>query len=292
MTANDDPHGASRDARPPALPPEPPQPTDRRSRGGGFVKVVAAIAVVASLGAALRFTYELGIERGMEMAPPLIRTDLRPTKVAPDSPGGMDIPHQGIFVYGAISSGPAEVPEERLAPLPEEPVATPLAEPAAPVAPPVAAAGAAATSSAASSSGSLPAADGLQPPPALAHQIGSAEDSRPVRADDRPVPAVPKTLAPAVGTAAIPGQAGSHEHQIQIGAYRSAEKAEAGWRNLRVAHKDLLEGLDRTVVRIDLGAGKGVFHRLQAGLLPNAGSAQALCARFNARKQGCLVVRP
>ena len=302
MAAIDDPHAAaSRDAgpppiRPPLPPPEPPQPTDRRSRRGGLVKIVAAIVVIAALGAALRFTYELGIERGMGMAPQLIKTDLRPTKVAPDSPGGMYIPHQDKLVYDAISSGRAEVREESLAAPPEEPVAKPLGEAATPVAPP-AAAGVATGSSAVSSSETLPVVAGLPPPLALVHRIGSAEDSRPARADDRPVPAVPQApalaaAAPAAGTTATPAQAGGRAHRIQIGAYRSAENAEAGWRSLRATHKDLLEGLDRTVVRIDLGTGKGVFHRLQAGPLPDAGSAQALCARFNARKQGCLIVRP
>ena len=292
MAANDDPHGATHDAgpppiRPPLPPPEPPRPTDRGSRRGGLVKVVVAIVVVAGLGAALRFSYDLGIERGMEMAPPLIRTDLLPTKVAPDSPGGMDIPHQDKSVYDAISSGRAEVREERLAPPPEEPLAKPVVKPlgeaAVPVASP-AAVGAATGSSAVSSSEALPTVAGLPPPPVLA-------EARPVPPPP-PAPPAPAAAAPTVGTTATPALARGRAHRIQIGAYRSAENAEAGWRNLRAAHKDLLEGLDRTVVRIDLGAGKGVFHRLHAGPLSDAGSARALCARFNARKQGCLVVRP
>ena len=302
MTTNDDPRAAPREAgpppiRPPLPPPEPPQPIDRGSRGGRLVKVLAAIVAVAALGAALRFTYELGIERGIEMAPPLIRSDLRPTKVAPDSPGGMDIPHQDKSVYDAISSGQAEVREERLAPPPEEPLAKPVAEPTAPLPPRAEPAGAEASSSAASSSEVAPPAGEPLPPPAS--RRGPAEGSQPASADGRPAPATAAQLAPAgaaaapsAGTTATPAPARGRAHRIQIGAYRSAENAEAGWRSLRAAHKDLLEGLDRTVVRIDLGVGKGVFHRLQAGPLPDAGSAQALCARFNARKQGCLVVRP
>ena len=42
---------------------------------------------------------------------------------------------------------------------------------------------------------------------------------------------------------------------------------------------------------VDLGAGKGVFHRIQSSGVSEA-SANAICAGLKARSQPCIVVKP
>lgn len=70
----------------------------RRSRGR--LVAVLAVLVVAVLGAAAAFTWRRG---GVNLAssgpPPLIRADNAPLKVAPENPGGMDIPDQSKQIY-------------------------------------------------------------------------------------------------------------------------------------------------------------------------------------------------
>ncbi|MCE2510586.1 MAG: SPOR domain-containing protein [Alphaproteobacteria bacterium] len=100
----------------------------------------------------------------------------------------------------------------------------------------------------------------------------------------------PAPPPPPVETAARP-PAGGEGVRIQIAAMRSEAQAKAQWVQLQKAHDDLLSGLALHVERADLGA-KGVFFRVQAGPLSDAGAAAALCEKLKQRKLGCLVVRP
>ena len=59
----------------------------------------------------------------------------------------------------------------------------------------------------------------------------------------------------------------------------------------RSRHRDLLEALRPRVQRADLGA-KGVFYRLQAGPLADAGRAKGLCETLARRNVRCLVITP
>ena len=80
--------------------------------------------------------------------------------------------------------------------------------------------------------------------------------------------------------------------RVQLAAFRSSERAEIGWGRIVEAQQDLLGALKHWVVRVDLGAEKGIFHRLQVGPLADAATAKALCEKLHAREQGCLVVAP
>ena len=101
---------------------------------GGFRRVglvVLATAIIAASATGMWLAYEQGVRKGVQMAPPLIRADTSPIKVAPESPGGMEVPHQDKSVYDRLSGKPETVEAERLLPPPEvvvkkpEPVAEP-----------------------------------------------------------------------------------------------------------------------------------------------------------------------
>jgi hypothetical protein len=80
--------------------------------------------------------------------------------------------------------------------------------------------------------------------------------------------------------------------RIQLASYREAAAATQGWHRLSKAHPGLLGKLSPAVIRIDLGAGKGIYYRLLAGPLPDRAQADRLCAQLKAKKVGCLVVKP
>jgi hypothetical protein len=74
-------------------------------------------------------------------------------------------------------------------------------------------------------------------------------------------------------------------------AVRSPEEAAREWDRLKKQLPEL-QPLALTVVRVDLGAEKGVFFRVQAGPLPSDAQARDFCEAMKSKKQGCLVVRP
>jgi TPR repeat protein len=93
----------------------------------------------------------------------------------------------------------------------------------------------------------------------------------------------------AAGVTPLPPEAGAF--RIQLGALDSATAAEAEWRRLKRHHRDSLEALRHRVQRADLGA-KGVFYRLQAGPLADAGRAKGMCETLARHNVPCLVITP
>jgi Flp pilus assembly protein TadD len=79
-------------------------------------------------------------------------------------------------------------------------------------------------------------------------------------------------------------------YKVQVGAFRSQQRAERAWKSVMAASKDLLGGLSHEVVRADLGAEKGVLYRLRAGPLSDRGAGDKLCTDLKGRGLGCFVV--
>lgn len=108
----------------------------------------------------------------------------------------------------------------------------------------------------------------------------------------------PKSAVAALETTPESGAAdratadGQAAYRVRLAAYRSTENLDKGWKMLRRAHTDLLGKLVVSRHRVDLGAGKGVFHRLEVGPLANRAAAVALCTALKARKVDCIVVAP
>ncbi len=90
----------------------------------------------------------------------------------------------------------------------------------------------------------------------------------------------------------MPPEAGAF--RIQLGSLNSASAAEAEWRRRKRRQRDLLEALRPRVQRADLGA-KGVFYRLQAGPLADAGRSvdpRWMSAYSQKQTQGVCLMRP
>lgn len=100
-------------------------------------------------------------------------------------------------------------------------------------------------------------------------------------------PASPPQAAQRAQTAAAaPVQAGGNAH-VQLMAGKSAEEANAGWKQISARHKDLLGGLGMETQTVDI-AGKGTFYRVLAGPVSKA-DAEKLCSALKGRGQDCIV---
>jgi len=82
---------------------------------------------------------------------------------------------------------------------------------------------------------------------------------------------------------------GRESDEIQIGAWRSAAKAEAGWEEAKALAGPVLEGLHPQVVAADL-PGKGRYFRLRVRAMTSDGAAQT-CAGLTAKGVRCVLVR-
>jgi hypothetical protein len=107
--------------------------------------------------------------------------------------------------------------------------------------------------------------------------------------------AIEKTLAPPLAPkpkpiakkeAAKPASSGP-KSAVHIASFRSRQAATRGWAQLRRAHRSLLGKLKSEISRVNLGRGKGVFYRLNAGPLKNQADAARVCKQLKRRRQFC-----
>lgn len=106
-----------------------------------------------------------------------------------------------------------------------------------------------------------------------------------------PVAAAPAPTAPTIieaPTTADPG-AGPGYH-VHLASVRQTGEAPEEWRRLRQSYPALLGDLDMTLDRVDLGAGRGVWFRVQGGPLARA-EALRRCGEFTRRGVWCAVRR-
>ncbi len=96
----------------------------------------------------------------------------------------------------------------------------------------------------------------------------------------------------AVEREAVPELDADVPYRVRLAAFRTVARTNKGWEILSEAHPDLLGGLRLSVERVDHGAEKGVFFRLEVGPLGGPGAARDLCAKLKRREVDCLVVRP
>lgn len=90
---------------------------------------VAGIASALTMSVIFAFgawyaLHEAGVKKPVMTKIPLIRADPGPLKVKPKNPGGLKIPNQDKLVFERITPEKRITREEKLAPEPEEPIAT------------------------------------------------------------------------------------------------------------------------------------------------------------------------
>lgn len=199
-------------------------------------------------------------------AVPEIHPDTAPVKIAPATPGGMQVPDQDSIL---LNQEGKQQPEELLPP-PEavkpRPVSTTPPSPSPP--PP-------APQQAATLPPSIPPAPA---PPTTPPQVAAA-------------PTPPALVVPQAKAAPTPAVPASGAYRLQLGALGSEEAAKQEWLRLQKQQPDVLGKLSLAVSRIDLGA-KGVYYRIQAGPIADAAQAEQSCATLKSRNVGCILVKP
>ena len=270
---------------------EPLPTTTRARRRGryGLGTVMIGVIAVGGVAAVAALAYQEGLRRGAESVTPTITAADGPAKVRPEEPGGMQVPNQDKRIFDRFAPDHAAAAQpgvERLLPGPEAPLPPPVPPPRvqAAAAPPPAAAEPPAA-------GKRPH-DQVEPPPTVV----PIPPSEPQAAPPSPAPASSTAAAPpqsvreVVKAAAVAPHAGG-AFRVQMASVRTPEAARNEVGRFKRTAGDLLDGLALDVKRADLGD-KGVFYRVQAGPLADAGAAAGLCDRLKERKLGCVVVRP
>lgn len=312
----------------PGPPPELRSVGSGRSRAlGAFL---ATFALVAFAGV-VWYAYDRGLHAGSESTAPVIRADSRPVKIRPEQPGGMDIPNQDKLVFDALRPEEDKLPRvERLLPPPEAPapppempaIETPAVEIPAIETPPI-------ETPVEPADTRIPPARIVTPAPApvipqpdqtpapeapaetpadspsvtrSAPQVAEAPAVAAAPPPTAPEPAAPEpkpTPSPQAQPeqvskpvpAAEPKAPAAGAYRIQLAAVRSEEVAASEWNRLKRRYSDVLGALTPHYQRIDLGASKGVFYRVQGGDVSRS-AAQDICARLKAQEQACLVINP
>ena len=194
---------------------------------------------------------------------PLIRADPRPTKVKPEQPGGMAIPDQRQA--DLQRDGRAAPPVEQLLPPPETAAAAAGRRRRA-AAPAAAATGA--------------------PPPQRRPAPTAAPAPPPAKPPQPAAAAAEQTAAPAEPAAPPPAarrrrQGRRHPHPARLGAQRGGGARRNGTRLKREQPRSARQADSRDAVRADLGD-KGIYYRIQAGPVADAGRGRAAVRRAEA----------
>ena len=260
--------------------------------------IVAFIALM-SFAVIVVYAYNQGIQEGSEESAPVLRA-VGPSKVPPQSPGGLEVPHQDKLVYNQIGKQQVGEVVERLLPPPETPLPKPTVSapppPAAVPAPPPKLSVPAAIASADQSVATLP------PPVPPTASVSAATPPEALKAISPPArlatqPQQTAALSVDAAKPPVPAAAASSQvvtksaFRIQIASMTNPEAANIEWSRRSEQHKDILGSLTLVVFRADLGS-RGTFYRVQAGPLPSREAASALCEKLKQRKVGCLVVQP
>ena len=273
--------------------------------------IVLALLVLAMFGGVVWLAYTQGVARGRGETPVLAAAG-GPERVAPQDPGGGNVPYQGFKIYeqpappddsaeaAPAASPPASTPQAKapVAGAPQAPkpaaVAAPAPAPAAKAPPPVKT-----VEALIQQANSDPAKSGL-----AAAKAAKAATAKPPAPNPAPVatmappPAGPATGAPhqlgvpaaasaakPAAPAAAPAAAGGYT--LQIGAFKSQAEAEAAWKAYKAKHAALLSGYSDNIQQADLGE-KGTWYRLKVGGFADREVASALCDRLKADGGACI----
>lgn len=290
------------------------------------IGVIAGAVIV--FGGIIFYAYNQGMRAGTESVAPILRADTAPTKIRPEQPGGMEVPHQDKLVYDRLNPAnnapPGEV--ERLLPPPEAPMERPradaveppeempmaeegegavsaLREPPpdelarqAPMAPaPVPTYAPPVTAPAPPQQQPVPAPKpAQQQPQQLLPQQQATPPKQVTQALVTPPPAAtapkptPAPVAAAPAATAPKPATGGPAVRIQVAAVDSEAKAAAEWQRLQRKFGGELGGLSMRTVRVELP--KGIFYRIQGGPVDEA-RAKQICATMSAQGAGCSIVR-
>jgi len=268
--------------------------------------IVLALLVLAMFGGVVWLAYTQGVARGRGETPVLAAAG-GPERVAPQDPGGGNVPYQGFKIYEqpAAPDDSAETPSP--APVSKKPEAVPPAAKSPEAKSPEVKAPEAKTA-AQPPKAAAPAAEAKTPPPAKTVaaliQQANSEPAKPAVKSPKPAAAAPAASPPVLGPAtgaprpliapasapAAVKPAATGGIVLQIGAYKSQADAATAWKTYQAKHAALLAGYSDNVQQVDLGE-KGTWYRLRVGGFADREVATALCDRLKADGGACILGR-
>jgi len=137
----------------------------------------------------------------------------------------------------------------------------------------------------------LPPSMPVQPVPAMTDKAAMAKPAMVEPSMSKPVMLDAKVIAASLGTTLAPPpvlqQSRSLFFAIQLGSYRTMERAFAGWDELRAAAPEVLTDFRPKVERVDLGD-RGVFLRLKAGPLAKQSAVTDTCNTLHSKGMACI----
>ena len=242
-----------------------------------------ALAALGGFAVVVVYSYDRGAQSAGDKIAPVVKAQEGPTRVRPETPGGMAIPNQDKQIYDRLGGQPDTAKVERLLPPPEPVVTKPPPMPTAEIP-------------------ALPEKSVVAVPPAppavnaVPDAVAQAEPASGAAATPAKKPVAQKPVAKPVAkpalksTAVVSGSKGG-AWRVQIASLRSDEAAKRAWTTLRGKNADLFGKMSMRVVKADI-KGKGTYYRVQAGPVSDAATARALCTKAKQRKIGCIIVRP
>ena len=261
-------------------------------RGRRIMTGLVAVSAILGFGVVLVYAYNKGRQDGTSKVPPVIQAQEGPTKIRPDSPGGMMVPDRDKEVFSRLENDQQAGKVERLLPLPEKP----MTPPAPPVIKPDELEKMA--PSAGTDAPEAPMAAVAPPPPPPSAPVVAPKEVKPLAAiapkappsAAKPVEKVaPEKKVAAKTPAAKPTATGSY--RVQMSSLRSQSDVQKNWVALRKRHSDLLGKLSLSIEATTLSGGRGKYYRMQAGPLKTKAQANAICSSLKKRKQSCIVVK-
>jgi cell division protein FtsN len=187
---------------------------------------------------------------------PLIEAPEGPIKVAPENPGGLQVPGSDQQMYD-VAQGDAQPQSDVLGEGTEPPLVAEAVEPA-------------------------PAPEPVMAPPPAPTPAPAV-----VAAAPKPIAKPAPKAAPKPAPAALPVAAGTGGFLVQLGAFSSADRANAGWKQFS-GQIPALGGLSADIQQGD-AAGRTVY-RLRGGSLASRAEADGICTQVKAAGQSCIVV--
>lgn len=275
----------------------------RRRLFGGVAVFVLLLALIAiGLHVVVAGKKSSGSSAGVTRAEdaPLITADAGPYKIAPTNPGGLAVEgtDQTIYAAGTGAETGSTIDPSKAA---EEPLDRPGA--AAPVGPGAATAGGSATAppkdllpqtAVHTDPVKLPEATSAPAPTAATTKLAVKPATKPETRlagilDSKPMPAAvtakPKPPVNAVDQTASAKLAGGSV-SLQLGAFSSADKAEAAWARVSARHGEIAR-FDHRVEPLDRGG--TTLYRLRVRHVGDHDAATALCTALATTGDACLV---
>ena len=268
------------------LTPPPPSagpPPRQRSR---ILPVFIALLALAGFAALLWYAYAWGVGGTESGNVPVVAAEPAPVKVAPEEPGGMEIPNQDKQVLNQTEGGEGST-VERLLPPPEEPKPPQVSDDPPPDLPDeqeaVGAQGTGTAGTEAGQTSEAPQAPESAPEPTsepAPETEPAAEQPASQGAQQAQSEAPPPQLSePPAGS-----------YVMQLASVRSADTARSEWARMQSEHDLLLGDMPLFIQQVEL-EGRGTYFRIQTGPFPSRSTAQDLCAQLKTAGQDCLVTQ-